>query len=204
MTGKTAKLSIPQSDNSTLDIDLPVYEGSLGPDVIDVAKLTSRGHFTFDPGFTSTASCESKITFIDGEKGVLLHRGYPIEQLAEHSDYLETCYLLLNGELPKAEEKKAFVDMVTNHTMVHEQIRTFFNGFRRDAHPMAIMCGVVGALSAFYHDSTDVSDPYHREVAAFRLIAKMPTIAAMSYSSQLVSPSCIRAMTLITQLTSCT
>ena len=188
MTGKTAKLSIPQSDNSTLDIDLPVYEGSLGPDVIDVAKLTSQGHFTFDPGFTSTASCESKITFIDGEKGVLLHRGYPIEQLAEQSDYLETCYLLLNGELPNAEEKKAFVDMVTNHTMVHEQIRTFFNGFRRDAHPMAIMCGVVGALSAFYHDSTDISDPYHREVAAFRLIAKMPTIAAMSYKFSIGQP----------------
>ena len=188
MTGKTAKLSIPQGDNSTLDIDLPVYEGSLGPDVIDVAKLTSQGHFTFDPGFTSTASCESKITFIDGEKGVLLHRGYPIEQLAEQSDYLETCYLLLNGELPNAEEKKAFVDMVTNHTMVHEQIRTFFNGFRRDAHPMAIMCGVVGALSAFYHDSTDISDPYHREVAAFRLIAKMPTIAAMSYKFSIGQP----------------
>ena len=117
-----------------------------------------------------------------------MHRGYPIEQLAEHSDYLETCYLLLNGELPKAEEKKAFVDMVTNHTMVHEQIRTFFNGFRRDAHPMAIMCGVVGALSAFYHDSTDVSDPYHREVAAFRLIAKMPTIAAMSYKFSIGQP----------------
>ena len=188
MTGKTAKLSIPQSDNSTLDIDLPVYEGSLGPDVIDVAKLTSQGHFTFDPGFTSTASCESKITFIAGEKGILLHRGYPIEQLAEQSDYLETCYLLLNGELPNAEEKKAFVDMVTNHTMVHEQIRTFFNGFRRDAHPMAIMCGVVGALSAFYHDSTDISDPWHREVAAFRLIAKMPTIAAMSYKFSIGQP----------------
>ena len=188
MTSKTAKLSIPQSDNTTLDIDLPVYEGSEGPDVVDVAKLTSQGHFTFDPGFTSTASCESKITYIDGEKGVLLHRGYPIEQLAEQSDYLETCYLLLNGELPNAEEKKAFVDMVTNHTMVHEQIRTFFNGFRRDAHPMAIMCGVVGALSAFYHDSTDISDPYHREVAAFRLIAKMPTIAAMSYKFSIGQP----------------
>lgn len=188
MTSKTAKLSIPQSDNTTLDIDLPVYEGSEGPDVVDVGKLTSQGHFTFDPGFTSTASCESKITYIDGEKGVLLHRGYPIEQLAEQSDYLETCYLLLNGELPNAAEKKAFVDMVTNHTMVHEQIRTFFNGFRRDAHPMAIMCGVVGALSAFYHDSTDISDPYHREVAAFRLIAKMPTIAAMSYKFSIGQP----------------
>lgn len=188
MTSKTATLSIPQSDNSTLDIDLPIYEGTEGPDVVDVAQLTSQGHFTFDPGFTSTASCESKITYIDGEKGILLHRGYPIEQLAEQSDYLETCYLLLNGELPNAEEKKAFVDMVTNHTMVHEQIRTFFNGFRRDAHPMAIMCGVVGALSAFYHDSTDISDPYHREVAAFRLIAKMPTIAAMSYKFSIGQP----------------
>lgn len=188
MTSKTAKLSIPQSDNTALDINLPVYEGTEGPDVIDVAKLTSQGHFTFDPGFTSTASCESKITYIDGEKGVLLHRGYPIEQLAEKSDYLETCYLLLNGELPNAEEKKAFVDMVTNHTMVHEQIRTFYNGFRRDAHPMAIVCGVVGALSAFYHDSTDISDPYHREVAAFRLIAKMPTIAAMSYKFSIGQP----------------
>ncbi len=188
MTSKTAKLSIPQSDNTELDINLPVYEGTEGPDVIDVAKLTSQGHFTFDPGFTSTASCESKITYIDGEKGVLLHRGYPIEQLAEKSDYLETCYLLLNGELPNAEEKKAFVDMVTNHTMVHEQIRTFYNGFRRDAHPMAIVCGVVGALSAFYHDSTDISDPYHREVAAFRLIAKMPTIAAMSYKFSIGQP----------------
>jgi citrate synthase len=188
MTSKTAKLSIHQGDDTTLDIDLPVYEGTEGPDVIDVAKLSSQGHFTFDPGFTSTASCESKITYIDGEKGVLLHRGYPIEQLAEQSDYLETCYLLLNGELPNAEEKRAFVDMVTNHTMVHEQIRTFFNGFRRDAHPMAIMCGVVGALSAFYHDSTDISDPYHREVAAFRLIAKMPTIAAMSYKFSIGQP----------------
>ena len=188
MTSKTAKLSIPQRDNTTMDIDLPVYEGSEGPDVVDVAKLTAQGHFTFDPGFTSTASCESKITYIDGEKGILLHRGYPIEQLAEQSDYLETCYLLLNGELPNADQKREFVDMVTNHTMVHEQIRTFFNGFRRDAHPMAIMCGVVGALSAFYHDSTDISDPYHREVAAFRLIAKMPTIAAMSYKFSIGQP----------------
>ncbi|MDC3320477.1 citrate (Si)-synthase, partial [Luminiphilus sp.] len=128
MAEKTATLSIHQGDNTSLEIDLPVYQGSLGPDVVDVGKLTAQGHFTFDPGFTSTASCESKITYIDGEKGVLLHRGYPIEQLAEHSDYLETCYLLLNGELPSAEQKEAFVDMVTNHTMVHEQIRTFFNG----------------------------------------------------------------------------
>ena len=158
MTNKTATLSIPGSEGSQ-EIQLPIHEGSLGPNVVDVGKLTGHGAFTFDPGFTSTASCESKITFIDGDRGVLLHRGYPIEQLAEHSDYLETCYLLLHGELPDAGQKKAFVDMVTNHTMVHEQIRTFYNGFRRDAHPMAIMCGVVGALSAFYHDSTDISTP---------------------------------------------
>ncbi len=144
--------------------------------------------FTYDPGFTSTASCESKITYIDGEKGILLHRGYPIEQLAKESDYLETCYLLLYGELPNAAEKHDFVTTVHKHTMVHEQIRTFFNGFRRDAHPMAIMCGVVGALSAFYHDSTDISDPYHRTVAAYRLIAKMPTIAAMSFKFSIGQP----------------
>ena len=187
MTNKTATLSIPGSEGNQ-EIQLPIHEGTMGPDVVDVGKLTGHGAFTFDPGFTSTASCESKITFIDGEKGVLLHRGYPIEQLAEHSDYLETCYLLMHGELPNARQKKAFVDMVTNHTMVHEQIRTFYNGFRRDAHPMAIMCGVVGALSAFYHDSTDISDPYHREVAAFRLIAKMPTLAAMSYKFSIGQP----------------
>jgi citrate synthase len=163
-------------------------EGSLGPDVVNVGSLTANGYFTYDPGFTSTASCESKITFIDGDKGILLHRGYPIEQLAEHSDYLETCYLLLYGELPNAAEKNEFVSIVGKHTMVHEQIRTFYNGFRRDAHPMAIMCGVVGALSAFYHDSTDISDPYHRTVAAYRLIAKMPTIAAMSYKFSIGQP----------------
>ena len=188
MSDKQATLNLTHADGSSEKIDLTVRTGTLGPDVVDVGKLTANCYFTYDPGFTSTAACESQITFIDGEKGVLLHRGYPIEQLAEQSDYLETCYLLLNGELPNAEEKKAFVDMVTNHTMVHEQIRTFFNGFRRDAHPMAIMCGVVGALSAFYHDSTDISDPYHREVAAFRLIAKMPTIAAMSYKFSIGQP----------------
>jgi citrate synthase len=169
-------------------LELPVMEGSLGPDVVNVGSLTANGYFTYDPGFTSTASCESKITFIDGDKGILLHRGYPIEQLAEHSDYLETCYLLLYGELPNAAEKNEFVSIVGKHTMVHEQIRTFYNGFRRDAHPMAIMCGVVGALSAFYHDSTDISDPYHRTVAAYRLIAKMPTIAAMSYKFSIGQP----------------
>ena len=188
MPEKQATLNLTQEDGSEKKIDLTVHSGTLGPDVVDVGKLTSNGYFTYDPGFTSTASCESQITFIDGDKGVLLHRGYPIEQLAEHSDYLETCYLLLNGELPTAEQKDEFVGIMTRHTMVHEQIRTFFNGFRRDAHPMAIMCGVVGALSAFYHDSTDISDPWHREVAAFRLIAKMPTIAAMSYKFSIGQP----------------
>ncbi len=188
MTDKKATLSIDRGQGSPDSLDLPVMEGSLGPDVVNVASLTANGYFTYDPGFTSTASCESKITFIDGEKGILLHRGYPIEQLAEHSDYLETCYLLLYGELPSAAEKHEFVSIVGKHTMVHEQIRTFYNGFRRDAHPMAIMCGVVGALSAFYHDSTDISDPYHRTVAAYRLIAKMPTIAAMSYKFSIGQP----------------
>ncbi|MEE4110191.1 MAG: citrate synthase, partial [Halieaceae bacterium] len=169
-------------------IDLPIYTGALGPQVIDVGGLTANGYFTYDPGFVSTAACESEITFIDGAEGVLLHRGYPIEQLAKQSDYLETCYLLLYGELPNAEEKERFVSTVHNHTMVHEQIRTFFNGFRRDAHPMAIMCGVVGALSAFYHDSLDIADEHHRQVAAFRLIAKMPTIAAMSYKFSIGQP----------------
>ena len=162
-------------------LELPILKGTIGPDVIDVRSLSSSGRFTFDPGFMSTASCESQITYIDGDKGVLLHRGYPIEQLAENSDYLETCYLLLNGELPTAAEKEAFVSLIKNHTMVHEQLKNFFNGFRRDAHPIAIMCGVVGALSAFYHDSLDIKDPHHREVSAIRLIAKMPTIAAMAY-----------------------
>jgi len=165
----------------TAPCELPILKGTVGPDVIDVRGLTTTGRFTFDPGFMSTASCESKITYIDGDKGVLLHRGYPIEQLAQNSDYLETCFLLLNGELPTAAEKKAFVSLIKNHTMVHEQLKNFFNGFRRDAHPMAIMCGVVGALSAFYHDSLDINDPHLREVSAVRLIAKMPTIAAMAY-----------------------
>lgn len=188
MTDKKATLTIDHGNGNSDSIDLPVHEGTLGPDVVNVGSLTSNGYFTYDPGFTSTASCESKITFIDGDKGILLHRGYPIEQLAEHSDYLETCYLLLYGELPNKAEKEEFVTTVHNHTMVHEQIRTFFNGFRRDAHPMAIMCGVVGALSAFYHDSTDISDSHHRTVAAYRLIAKMPTIAAMSYKFSVGQP----------------
>jgi len=188
MTDKKATLTIDHGNGASDSIDLPVLEGTLGPDVVNVGSLTSNGYFTYDPGFTSTASCESQITFIDGDKGILLHRGYPIEQLAEQSDYLETCYLLLYGELPNKAEKEEFVTTVHNHTMVHEQIRTFFNGFRRDAHPMAIMCGVVGALSAFYHDSTDISDPHHRTVAAYRLIAKMPTIAAMSYKFSVGQP----------------
>lgn len=169
-------------------LELPIYHGSLGQDVIDIAKLTRKGYFTFDPGFVSTAACESAITFIDGGKGVLLHRGYPIEQLAENSSYLETCFLLIYGELPTAEQKEKFISTIHRHTMVHEQLRTFFTGFRRDAHPMAILCGVVGALSAFYHDSLDISDDKHREIAAFRLIAKMPTLAAMSYKYSIGQP----------------
>jgi len=169
-------------------LELPVYSGTLGPDVIDVRSLTPNGIFTYDPGFVSTAACDSKITFIDGAKGILLHRGYPIEQLAKESDYLEVCYLLLNGELPNEKVKTEFVHIVTQHTMVHEQLAHFYNGFRRDAHPMAIMCGVVGALSSFYHDSLDISDEEHRKIAAFRLIAKMPTLAAMCYKYSIGQP----------------
>ena len=178
MTSEKAKLSL--SEHNT-DIELPIYSGTIGPDVVDVGSLTSQNLFTYDPGFVSTASCESQITYIDGEKGILLHRGYPIDQLAESSNYLETCYLLLYGELPNNEQYEQFVSVIQNHTMVHEQIRTFFNGFRRDAHPMAVMCGVVGALSAFYHDSLDISNERHREIAAYRLVAKIPTIAAMCF-----------------------
>ncbi len=170
-------------------VELPLVAGTEGPKVIDVRKLYAEtGHFTYDPGFTATASCESKITFIDGDKGILLHRGYPIEELAEHSDFMEVCYLLLYGELPTAEQKMEFERAITLHTMVHEQITYFYRGFRRDAHPMAIMCGVVGALSAFYHDSTDIDDPYQRMVATHRLIAKMPTIAAMAYKFSMGQP----------------
>ncbi|MFZ5756086.1 MAG: citrate synthase [Pseudomonadota bacterium] len=169
-------------------IELPVHSGTVGPDVVDVSSLSAKGIFTYDPGFMSTASTKSDITYIDGDKGVLLHRGYPIAELAEKSDYLEVCYLLMNGELPNAEEKAAFENMVRRHTMVHEQLQFFYRGFRRDAHPMAIMCGVVGALSAFYHDSTDINDPRSREVSAFRLIAKMPTLAAMSYKYSVGQP----------------
>ncbi len=183
MTEKKAQLSFGDKQ-----LELPIYSGTLGPDVIDVSQITANGAFTFDPGFVSTASCESKITYIDGGKGVLLHRGYPIDQLAEKSDYLEVCYLLLYGELPNAEQKQQFLSTINNHTMVHEQLRNFYQGFRRDAHPMAIMCGVVGALSAFYHDSLEISDERHREIAAFRLIAKMPTLAAMCYKYSLGQP----------------
>ncbi len=169
--------------------ELPVRKGTLGPDVIDITTLYAEtGHFTYDPSFTSTASCESKITFIDGEKGVLLYRGYPIDQLAEHGTFMETCYLLLYGELPTKEQYETFCNLITRHTMVHEQMTRFYTGFRRDAHPMAVMVGVVGALSAFYHDSIDIKDPIQREMASVRMIAKMPTIAAMAYKYSIGQP----------------
>ena len=170
-------------------IDLPVSRGSVGPDVVDIRKLYSEGNlFTYDPGFTATASCESAITYIDGDEGILLYRGYPIDQLAEHSDFIEICYLLLHGDLPSPDQLKTFRNQITRHTMVHEQISQFFRGFRRDAHPMAVMCGVVGALSAFYHDSTDINDPQQRTIASHRMIAKMPTIAAMAYKYSIGQP----------------
>jgi len=175
--------------NGSPSVDLPVYQGTVGPDVVDIRKLYAQtGMFTYDPGFLSTASCQSAITYIDGDKGELLYRGYPIEQLATNCDYLETCHLLLYGELPNADQKKDFVGRVTNHTMVHEQMQFFMRGFRRDAHPMAIMTGLVGALSAFYHDSTDINNPEHREIAAIRLIAKMPTLVAMAYKYTVGQP----------------
>ena len=171
------------------DTEFPVISGSLGPDVIDIRKLYgTTDQFTYDPGFTSTASCESKITYIDGEKGILLHRGYPIDELAENSDFLETCYLLLNGDLPNQEQKDKFVHDITYHSMLHEQLAQFYRGFRRDGHPMAILVGVVGALSAFYHDSTDIDDPHQRMVASYRLIAKMPTIATWAYKYSIGQP----------------
>jgi citrate synthase len=182
---KTALLTDPSGKT----YEFPVLSGTMGPDVIDIRKLyDATDHFTFDPGYTSTGSCESKITFIDGDKGVLLHRGYPIEELAEKSDFMEVCYLLLHGELPSVEAKLGFQDAITHHTMVHEQLTTFYRGFRRDAHPMAVLCGVVGALSAFYHDSTDITDARQREIASHRLIAKMPTIAAMAYKYSVGQP----------------
>jgi len=179
---------------ATLDLggqtqEFPVLEGSVGPDVVDIRKLYgTTGKFTYDPGYKSTASCESALTYIDGEAGVLLHRGYPIGQLAENSSFMEVSYLLLNGELPTQEDLDDFTYTITRHTMVHDQLRQFYQGFRRDAHPMAIMCGVVGALSAFYHDSTDISDPEQRKIASHRLIAKMPTIAAMAYKYSVGQP----------------
>ena len=181
---KTATLTL----NGT-SYDLPVLSPTLGPDVLDIRKLYAQADvFTFDPGFTSTAACESAITFIDGDKGELLHRGYPIEQLAHESNFLELCFLLLYGELPTAVQLADFVGRVTNHTMVHEQMHYFFRGFRRDSHPMATMVGVVGAMSAFYHDSLDINDPWQREVAAIRMIAKLPTIAAMAFKYSIGQP----------------
>ena len=180
------------TDAKTINIgdkDYGVLTGSTGPDVIDIRKLYAQtGMFTYDPGFTSTASCESGLTYIDGDEGVLLHRGYPIGQLAEHSSFMEVSYLLLNGELPNQDELDKFIRTITRHTMLHEQLATFYRGFRRDAHPMAVMCGVVGALSAFYHDSSDITDPRQRMIASHRLIAKMPTIAAMAYKYSVGQP----------------
>ncbi len=184
MIAKKAQLCI----DGHAPIDLPIYSPSLGNDVLDIGKLEENGYFTFDPGFVSTASCESKITYIDGDQGILLYRGYPIEQLAEKKDFLEVCYLLLKGELPNPAEKELFVDQINNHTLVHQQMYQFLNGFRRDAHPMAIMVGIVGALSAFYHDSINLANEQDRYISAIRLIAKMPTLAAMSYKYSIGQP----------------
>ena len=182
------KATLSFSDGST-PIDMPIYKGTVGPDVIDIRKLYAQtGKFTYDPGFMSTAACNSSITYIDGDKGELLYRGYPIEQLAVNCDFLETCYLLLNGELPNKAQNQKFSDTVTKHTMVHEQMQFFFRGFRRDAHPMSVLVGTVGALASFYHDSLDINDPHHREVSAIRLIAKMPTLVAMSYKYSMGQP----------------
>jgi len=176
-------------DGSNKSLSLPLRPGTIGPSVADISKLYgSLGIFTYDPGYGMTASCESKITYIDGDEGILLHRGYPIDQLAEHSTFLEVAYLLLNGELPNAAQRHEFDYGVMRHTMLHEQLRRFFDGFRRDAHPMAVLCGVVGALSAFYHDSLDINDPEHRRISAFRLIAKLPTIAAWAYKYTIGQP----------------
>lgn len=187
-TTADTKATLSFSDG-TPSLEMPIYKGTIGPDVIDIRKLyASTGMFTYDPGFMSTAACNSSITYIDGDKGELLYRGYPIEQLAVNCDFLETCYLLLNGELPNATEKDQFVSLVTNHTMVHEQMQFFFRGFRRDAHPMSVLVGTVGALSSFYHDSLDINDPHHREVSAIRLIAKLPTLVAMAYKYNVGQP----------------
>jgi citrate synthase len=183
---QTATLSF---SDGTPSVELPIYKGTIGPDVLDIRKLYGQtGKFTFDPGFMSTAACESEITYIDGDKGELLYRGYPIEQIATHCDYIETCYLLLNGELPTTEQRRDFDFRVTHHTMVHEQMTRFFQGFRRDAHPMAVLVGCVGALSAFYHDSLDINDPDHRFISSVRLIAKMPTLVAMAYKYSVGQP----------------
>ena len=186
LSNNTITLTNNQSGDSC---ELPVISGSVGPDVIDIRKLYSQtGLFTFDPGYGATGSCLSGLTYIDGDQGILLHRGYPIDQLADQSDFLEVAFLLLNGELPNQAERDEFVNAITHHTMVHEQISTFFRGFRRDAHPMAILCGVTGALSAFYHDSTDINDENQRMIASRRLIAKMPTLAAMAYKYSIGQP----------------
>lgn len=183
-----SKATLSFSDGSP-SLEMPIYKGTVGPDVIDIRKLYgATGKFTYDPGFMSTAACNSKITYIDGDKGELQYRGYPIEQLAVNCDFLETCFLLLNGELPTAKERDTFVKTVTQHTMVHEQMQFFFRGFRRDAHPMAVLVGTVGALSSFYHDSLDITDPHHREVSAIRLIAKLPTLVAMAYKYNVGQP----------------
>ncbi|MDE2048487.1 MAG: citrate (Si)-synthase [Betaproteobacteria bacterium] len=188
MTPSNVKATLSFSDGSP-HVELPIYHGSVGPDVIDIRKLYAQtGKFTYDPGFLSTASCDSKITYIDGDKGELLYRGYPIEQLATQCDFLETCYLILNGELPNAEQKKAFVGSITQHTMVHEQMQFFLRGFRRDAHPMAVLTGLVGAMSAFYNDGLDINDMRQREISAIRLIAKMPTLVAMTYKYTVGQP----------------
>ncbi|ASM78738.1 Citrate (Si)-synthase [Vitreoscilla filiformis] len=188
MIQSDVKATLSFSDGSP-SMDLPIYKGTVGPDVIDIRKLYGQtGKFTYDPGFLSTASCQSSITYIDGDKGELLYRGYPIEQLAVNCDYLDTCYLLLNGDLPNADQRANFHKRVLNHTMVNEQMQFFLRSFRRDAHPMAVMTGLVGALSAFYHDSTDINNPEHREIAAIRLIAKMPTLVAMAYKYSVGQP----------------
>ncbi len=188
MINSDSKATLTFSDGST-PLEMPIYKGAIGPDVIDIRKLyTSKGMFTYDPGFLSTAACDSAITYIDGDKGELLYRGYPIEQLAAKGDFLETCYLLLNGELPNVEQKNKFTYLVSRHTMVHEQMQFFFRGFRRDAHPMSVLVGTVGALASFYHDSLDINDPHHREVSALRLIAKMPTLVAMTYKYSIGQP----------------
>jgi len=188
MIPSDVKATLSFSDGSPT-MDLPIYKGSIGPDVIDIRKLYAQtGKFTYDPGFLSTAACNSKITYIDGDKGELLYRGYPIEQLAVNCDFLETCYLLLKGDLPNPTQKQDFTKLVTNHTMVNEQMQFFLRGFRRDAHPMAVMTGLVGALSAFYHDSTDINNPQHRDIAAIRLIAKMPTLVAMAFKYGIGQP----------------